>query len=100
MRMCEQLPRFRLPDAEYEREPEPGACSECFCAIAPDTDYGMCDECKRAVLESFRLYLMGLSHNELDYLNEAKYGRVLCDECEAKAREALAAQPAPEEERQ
>ena len=55
MRMCEQLPRFRLPDAEYDREPEPGACSECFRAIAPDTDYGMCDECKRAVLESFRL---------------------------------------------
>ena len=28
---------------------------------------------------------------------EAKYGRVLCDECEAKAREALAVQPTPEE---
>lgn len=79
MRMCEQLPRFRLPDAEYEREPEPGACSECFCAIAPDTDYGMCDECKRAVLKSFRLYLMGLSHNELDYLNDITEGIDLHD---------------------
>ena len=79
MRMCEQLPRFRLPDAEYDREPEPGACSECFRAIAPDTDYGMCDECKRAVLESFRLSLMGLSRNEIDYLNDITEGIDLHD---------------------
>lgn len=31
---------------------------------------------------------------------EAKYGRVLCDECEAKERAALAPQHGPEEERQ
>ena len=31
---------------------------------------------------------------------EAKYGRVLCDECEARARAALAPQHGPEEERQ
>ena len=31
---------------------------------------------------------------------EAKYGRVLCDECEAKERASLAPQHGPEEERQ
>lgn len=77
--MCEQLPRFRLPDAEYDREPEPGACSECFRAIAPDTDYGMCDRCKARVIGEFRLYLQGLSKNELEYLNDFTEGLDLCE---------------------
>ena len=78
--MSEQLPRFRLSEGEYYREPEErGVCSECFGTIAPDADCGMCDRCKRRVLDEFRMYLQGLSKNELEYLNDTIEGIDLRD---------------------
>lgn len=79
-------PDADTPPASKPKEPEqrrelPAHCADCGKVIMPYRD-------AQGRLIAIAKWAAG---------TEAKYGRVLCDECEAKAREALAAQPAPEE---
>ena len=82
-------PDADTPPASKPKEPEqrrelPTHCADCGKLLLPYRD------------ERGRMIPIGKWASG----TEAKYGRVLCDECEARARAALAPQHGPEEERQ
>lgn len=82
-------PDADTPPASKPKEPEqrrelPTHCADCGKLLLPYRD-------ERGRMIPIGKWAAG---------TEAKYGRVLCDECEARARAALAPQHGPEEERQ
>lgn len=82
-------PDADTPPASKPKEPEqrrelPTHCADCGKLLLPYRD-------ERGRMIPIGKWAAG---------TEAKYGRVLCDECEAKERAALAPQHGPEEERQ
>ena len=82
-------PDADTPPASKPKEPEqrrelPTHCADCGKVLLPYRD-------ERGRMIPIGKWAAG---------TEAKYGRVLCDECEARARAALAPQHGPEEERQ
>lgn len=82
-------PDADTPPASKPKEPEqrrelPTHCADCGKLLLPYRD-------ERGRMIPIGKWAAG---------TKAKYGRVLCDECEARARAALAPQHGPEEERQ